>query len=325
MMANKSRYYSVLHKTRFYYDAPISESYMEVYMHPRTENLQRCLNFTLKLEPSARTFSYQDYLGNTIHHFDIPQFHNSLTISAESQVQIDPAPDLPDFVPQSAWDALDTLLAENDFWEMLTPSDFTTPTPSLVALSEELNLRTRRDDPLSLLRNLNTALYNSFDYAPNTTKVDSPIDLALDSRQGVCQDFAHIMIAIIRNLGIPCRYVSGYIIPNENHDDRSPEHASHAWIEAYLPELGWTGFDPTNNLIVQDRHIRVAVGRDYADVSPTKGVFTGEAHTELAVSVQVKWMDDLPFEDLLPEDNWEEYNPAQHQQIQIQQQQQQQQ
>jgi transglutaminase-like putative cysteine protease len=135
----------------------------------------------------------------------------------------------------------------------------------LAELSQELKLE-RRGDPLSLLREIKAAIYESFDYKPQSTSVDSPIDDALRMRVGVCQDFAHIMIALARELKIPCRYVSGYLFHEDNGYDRSASGATHAWAEAYLPELGWVGFDPTNNLIVGERHIRTAVGRDYADV-----------------------------------------------------------
>jgi transglutaminase-like putative cysteine protease len=138
-----------------------------------------------------------------------------------------------------------------------------------------------------LLIELNQAIYDWFQYVPNSTKVDSPIDDALEARKGVCQDFSHIMIALARRLRIPCRYVSGYLFHEAKDKDRSLESASHAWVEALLPKLGWTAFDPTNNLIGGDRHIRVALGRDYADVPPTRGVYKGEAQSELTVSVTV--------------------------------------
>lgn len=125
--------------------------------------------------------------------------------------------------------------------------------------------------------------------ALRTTRVDSPIDDALQARRGVCQDFAHILIALIRRLGVPCRYVSGYLFRNEDLSVRSADGATHAWVETLLPDLGWIGFDPTNNLIADNRHIRVAIGRDYADVPPTRGVFKGAAasRSEVAVAVAV--------------------------------------
>jgi hypothetical protein len=150
-------------------------------------------------------------------------------------------------------------------------------------------------DPLTVLRTLNTQLNAIFEYTPAATRVDSPIDEAIRQRSGVCQDYAHVMLALVRTyLRIPCRYVSGYLYHRQ--DDQSTADATHAWVEAWLPELGWVGFDPTNNLLAGERHIRAAVGRDYRDVPPTRGVFKGVAASELAVSVQVRKADD-PTED----------------------------
>jgi transglutaminase-like putative cysteine protease len=147
---------------------------------------------------------------------------------------------------------------------------------------------------------MNTRLYEMFDYVPNSTKVDSLIDDALQARQGVCQDFAHIMISLIRQLKIPCRYVSGYLYHEDKAHDRSPAGATHAWLEAYLGDAGWVAFDPTNNLLGCERHIRVALGRDYADVPPTRGVYKGEAESELSVMVAVSPVNAPEPEELPP-------------------------
>ena len=136
--------------------------------------------------------------------------------------------------------------------------------------------------------------------AKTAAKADSPIDLALLTHAGVCQDFAHIMITLVRQLKIPCRYVSGYLYHEDQGHDRSPAAATHAWVEAYLGELGWVAFDPTNNLMGCERHIRVAMGRDYADVPPTRGVYKGEAESELSVMVAVLPMDAPEPEELPP-------------------------
>jgi transglutaminase-like putative cysteine protease len=279
--------YTVRHITRFHYSAPISESVMEAHMQPRTEGYQRCLTFDLSVNPRAHVHHYRDYLGNNVHHFDVPRPHTRLTITAESLVEIRHAPLLPEALGAEAWADLDAEVAQGDYWDMLAPSQFVQATPLVVQLARELNIKARRDDPLSLLRELNAAIYETFDYDPDSTEVDSPIDHALESRKGVCQDFTHIMTALVRGLQIPCRYVSGYLFTGAEDHDRSAEDATHAWVEAYLPGPGWVGFDPTNNLIAADRHIRVAIGRDYADVPPTRGVFKGAAETELSVAVQV--------------------------------------
>lgn len=279
--------YTVRHVTRFAYEAPISESVMEIRMQPRTNANQRCIQFGLVTVPAARVLMYQDHDGNIVHHFGLPALHQRLTVTAEALVETGPAPLIPYDLGAGAWDRLDAITASGEFWEYLNPSPFTRRSPLLDALAKEVRLD-RRDDPLMLLRRLNTELYDRFEYAPQSTRVDSPIDEALEARKGVCQDFAHILIALVRQVGIPCRYVSGYLFHHEGAD-RSTESATHAWVETYLPDIGWVGFDPTNNRLAEERHLQVAFGRDYADVPPTRGVFRGisAVRSELAAAVRV--------------------------------------
>jgi len=301
-------FYSIRHVTRFRYSAPISESIMEVRIQPRTEGLQHCLDFRLTTTPRARILDYRGEQGNKVHHFDVPNRHAQLTINAHSLVELTPSPEPPTALPTSAWEELDALTATDEYWDTLMPSHFASPTDLLRKLADELNIQ-RRGDPLTVLRELNTGLHNSIDYSPKNTNVDSPIDDALRVRQGVCQDFAHIMITLVRALGIPCRYVSGYLFQQAGHReqrDRSTESATHAWVEAMLPGLGWVGFDPTNDMFAGERHIRVAVGRDYADVPPTRGIFRGGAESELSVTVKVSLSDSLPtgYEATPKEEEW---------------------
>jgi transglutaminase-like putative cysteine protease len=288
-------FYSIRHCTRFRYTAPVSESLMEVRMHPRTEGAQRCLTFQLSVSPKTRVTSYRDYLGNTIHHFDVPGHHQELTIVAEALVDSLPRNELLPLLG-SAWDELDAIVAQGDYWEMLAPSHFAQPSDLLQDLSRELNVK-RRSDPLSLLLEINAAIYSGFEYLPKSTRVDSPIDDTLRTRKGVCQDFAHIFLALARELRVPCRYVSGYVYHGAGHHDRSANGATHAWVEVLLPRMGWLGIDPTNNLIASERHIRTAIGRDYADVPPTRGLFKGDAKSELGVSVRVAPSDSMPEAD----------------------------
>ena len=280
--------YSLRHVTRFTYDTPIAESVMEARMQPRSDGCQRCLHFALTPSPSARVMMYQDHDGNSVHFFDIPARHARLTLTAEALVECAPLPRLPDRLGPDAWVALDALADSGECWEYLTPSVFTQASPLLDDFARELRLE-RGDDPLSTLRRIMSEMSARFEYKPQSTRVDSPIDEALEARHGVCQDFAHIFIALTRRLGMPTRYVSGYLYRDAASHDRSTDGATHAWVEAVLPEIGWIGFDPTNNLIAEDRHIRVAVGRDYADVPPTRGVYKGltAVRSELAVAVCV--------------------------------------
>lgn len=319
-------FYSIRHVTRFHYSASVSESIMETRMHPRSENTQRCLMFQLSVSPRARVFSYRDYLGNTVHHFDVPGHHRHLAIVAEALVDVQLGEVLPWSLPSSAWNELDAMVEREDCWHTLRPSHFARPSQKLQELAQHLNVIERRDDPLGLLRELTSGLYGWFDYTPESTRVDSPIEDALRDRRGVCQDFAHIMIALVRGLRIPCRYVSGYLHHDSQDKDRSSDGASHAWVEALLPGLGWVGFDPTNDLTAGQRHIRTAVGMDYADVPPTRGIFKGKVESRMTVTVQVDPSDSLPpaLDDFDPSDDWavvplEEPDPEPSQQQQQQQ------
>ena len=286
-------FYSIRHLTRFRYTRPISESIMETRMHPRSDSSQHCLTFSLSVSPRCRVFTYRDHQGNNVQHFDIPGEHNQLVVVAESVIEQQVLPDVPNCLSSDAWDALDDLIEAGDYWEMLLPSTFAVETPAVILLAKQMGV-TRRDDPLMVVRELNQRLFDYFEYVPRSTRVDSPIEEAIVSGKGVCQDFAHTMIALVRHVGIPARYVSGYLYRSREDHDRSTPDATHAWVDVLLPHLGWVGFDPTNNLIAHHRHIRTAVGRDYADVPPTHGIFRGSTDSELYVAVHVEASEQPP-------------------------------
>src|SRR5271166_2187896 len=187
-------YYSIRHLTKFRYSAHVSESLMEARMQPRSDGPQRCLTFQLMVQPKARVQHYRDYLGNTVHHFDVPGRHKQLSIVADALVDVQAAPALPGWLGASAWDELDEMIAAGDYIEMLMPSHFGQSTELLEQFAQELGVDSRegarRRDPLQMVLDLNAALYSNIAYVPKSTRVDSPIDHALKSRQGVCQDFA---------------------------------------------------------------------------------------------------------------------------------------
>jgi transglutaminase-like putative cysteine protease len=296
--------YLVRHLTRFTYPKAVSESVMELRMQPLTDGRQRLLRFDVSTNPRARLFAYRDHLGNAVHYFDIPGHHTRLDITAEAVVDILLGNEVPEELSVETWQAIDAEAATGASADWLAPSRFACETPTLKAFAESIQLA-RDNDPISVLRRLTKTLYDSFAYEPRTTRVDSPIDHALEARAGVCQDFAHIMTSLVRGLGIPCRYVSGYLAPRESGHDRSLENATHAWVEALLPGLGWIGFDPTNNTLARERHIVVAVGRDYGDVPPTRGVFKGEGASELGVAVSITRPEvPMPVRDLVPTVSW---------------------
>jgi transglutaminase-like putative cysteine protease len=293
-------FYAIRHFTRYRYSKPVWQSMMEVRMHPRSEGNQRCFVFQLSVNPRARIFSYTDSRGNLVHHFDLPGHHRQLTIISDSLVNIDAQPAIPDSMEYESWSELEQLVEKKDYWDMLMPSHFARSSPELEDLAREIGVSERSGrSPLAFLQELSAGVHRSFSYVKKSTAVNSPIEQALRSRQGVCQDFAHIMTALVRNAGVPCRYVSGYLYqnPGSGENGAAADGATHAWVEALIPGMGWVGFDPTVGRMVGERHIRTAIGRDYADVPPTMGVMKGKADTLLQVRVRVK-----PSEAVLPPD-----------------------
>jgi transglutaminase-like putative cysteine protease len=280
----------IRHVTQYHYAEAVRESVMEVWMQPQKSVTQRLLSFELELEPAAQLFSYADSFGNAVYHFDVPQPHDRLEMVARSAVETQVAPPLPEALDRGEWDRLRGDFIQGECFDYLKPHGYATRTKALNAFAAKHKLDDlRRHDPLTAARELCNVIYGAFDYETGVTEADSPIDHALEEGRGVCQDFAHIMIAICRGWGMPARYVSGYLFTNraEGHDRSDPD-ASHAWVEVFLPSLRWVGLDPTNNITACERHVQVAVGRDYNDVPPSRGVFKGEAESQLAVGVSVR-------------------------------------
>ena len=275
----------IVHDTVFHYDALVTESIMEVRLRPRDDEQQRCQQFNLSITPKTVVHEFIDSLGNHIHHFDVPAPHQSLLVRAESVVEVWIPNPRPTTMPIDSWQTLDALRT-TPLLDMLLPSTFAIASSYLLAFMQQYAF-TRESDPLTTIDRIARTLYETITYTPQSTSVDSPIDVVLEQRKGVCQDIAHVMIAICRQLGIPARYVSGYLYHRRDDNDRSHADATHAWVEAWIPTIGWVGIDPTNNIWTGERHIRMAIGRDYADVPPTRGVYRGNASERLEVAVNV--------------------------------------
>jgi transglutaminase-like putative cysteine protease len=279
----------VRHVTEYHYAGPVRESVMELWMQPQKSGSQRLVSFEVEIEPHARLFCYADAFGNAVYHFDVPQPHNQLRIEARSAVETSMRLEMPTALDMGEWDRVRSSFVQAECFDFLQPYGFATETEALGAFARKHGLdRLQQRDPLTALNALSKVIYDAFDYQAGVTKADSPTDLALASGRGVCQDFTHIMLAICRSWGLPARYVSGYLFTDRNEGDRSDPDATHAWVEVFLPSLRWVGFDPTNNVIAGERHIAVAVGRDYADVPPSRGVYKGEQDSQLVVGVMVR-------------------------------------
>ena len=289
--------FDIRHVTQYNYDDTVRESVMELWMQPRAAHGQNLITFDLEVDPTVKVFTYIDPWGNTVRHFDVPHPHRRLTITSHSLVETDAPPPLPGTVDPSEWALLSGDQIKSECWDFLKPHGFALTTAALRKFTADRFIDDMKAlDPLSAMRALNTILYKALDYEAGVTAADSPIDEALEAGRGVCQDFAHIMIAICRGWGVPARYISGYLATNRDRGDRSNPQATHAWLEVYLPSLRWVGFDPTNNVLAGERHIAVAIGRDYSDVPPSRGVFKGDAESQLSVGVSIHQADAASIE-----------------------------
>jgi transglutaminase-like putative cysteine protease len=282
---------SVTHATRFQYTAPVRESVVEVRLAARNDAGQHLQRFDLRTSPAAAIFTYVDSFGNLVHHFDVVAPHRELVAESQMRVRTAPPRALPEALDRSAWDGLDRLRGEGRLWDFLEPSPRVPLSPAVEAFAAGCGLR-RDSDPLTCIRRIVSAVHRGLAYVPESTTVDTPVDTVLETRRGVCQDFSHVALAIARGYGIPCRYVSGYLAPSNQHQ-AAQSLTSHAWIEAWLPGLEWTALDPTHDVYAADHHIAVAVGRDYGDAAPTRGVFRGGPARSLIVTVRIE-QDDEP-------------------------------
>ena len=271
------------HRTTFVYAGQARDSFNEVRLRPRDDDVQACRSFALRITPDGPIRDYEDFHGNTVHYFDITAGHDRLVIEAESEVETVPNAERAD-VPVVPYAAL-LGSADRDLQaEFLADSPFVPLAAELAGEARDA-LPGGRADVWSDVCRLGEHLHRTFAYLPKATAVTTRAPDALKLRAGVCQDFAHVLLGLCRSSDIPARYVSGYFL----NSDRLPGEieASHAWVEAWIPGYGWAGYDPTHNRQPDERYVKVGVGRDYADISPVSGTYRGAATQSLQVEVTV--------------------------------------
>ncbi len=278
----------VFHRTHHAYASPVHDSSNEARLQPAATELQSPLSFRLTVTPLPRLSQYVDFYGNSVHVIDVTAPHRALTVEAESVVVTGELPPLADEAAPAPLVALAGCANLPECYDLLRPSTYVEIGPEATSLAREL--AAGRTDTWQVVRAVLRHIHAEFTYLPKVTHVHTPMREALRLRRGVCQDFAHVMIGLCRSLGIPARYVSGYLY-NGPLDLLKGAQASHAWVEVYLPGVGWRGLDPTNGQQTGARHVRVASGRDYADVSPLRGTYRGTADHELTVEVRVTCLD----------------------------------
>lgn len=286
--------YNIFHRTIYAYTAPVTVSHHAARIEPRALTNQITERFALHVEPApALQKNRLDYFGNRVWGFAIQEVHTRLEITATSQVTVSPVTP-PALALSPPWEKVVELFSDPVSPEVVEPYQFVFDSP-LLRVSPELAEYARPSfapgTPLLVaVADLNRRIFKDFKYDPVATTVATPLEEVLAKRRGVCQDFSHLAIAALRSLGLPARYVSGYLRtrPPEGKKRLVGADASHAWFSVFCPSTGWLDFDPTNNVLPVEEHITLAYGRDYTDVSPVTGVITGGGSHQVRVSVDVE-------------------------------------
>ena len=264
------------HLTTFRYPTPARASYNEVRKIPDTTPRQTTLEARVQTSPAVSQYTYFDYWGTHVVSFNVDRPHHELVVHGISLVETT----APTRVTGGSWEAVEA--AADRHAELLAPSQYTAPGPDLVEVANTL----RSDTPLATAEAVVEWVKGSLEYVRGVTHVQTSAAEAFATGSGVCQDFAHLALAVLRAVGIPARYVSGYIHPEaEAEVGEEAVGESHAWVEAWLGD--WWGWDPTNGVDVGHRHVVVAHGRDYADVAPVRGIYAGGAEHEAEASVRI--------------------------------------
>ncbi|MNW42162.1 Protein-glutamine gamma-glutamyltransferase [compost metagenome] len=279
----------IMHTTRYTYEGPVTDSVNEIRLTPRTNYRQACYHQSIAIEPNAALYTYEDYFGNRVHAFTVNQEHRELVIRTRSTVVTrDQESWLRERLDsESEQMMLDDESFQNRYMEFLLNTPYTLADHAVVDYMN--SIEPKEKGMLEWVIELSHRIRKDFRYSPNSTQVNTTVLEFLGIGEGVCQDFAHLMIAVCRARGIPARYVSGYHFVGDLQSPTADfEQASHAWVEAHIPGIGWIGFDPTNNGMVNWRYVKLGHGRDYHDIVPVKGVYFGNAAHQLQVTVDVK-------------------------------------
>jgi transglutaminase-like putative cysteine protease len=276
---------TVAHSTRVEYVSDVIEGVMDVRLGPLSDDHQRWLRFELNAAPNASVGRYRDGFGNAAHLITLRRPHSYVEVTTRSEVEtlLDDPFAFPSRPPAP--------LTAAERVEYVLPSMLVPPDVRLLPLAAPM----RPESPTEVFesaRRLMSFVHAELKYEQRVTNVATSVTDVLDDRRGVCQDFAHVLIGLCRAIDIPSRYVSGYIVTGDAAHPETTERrgadASHAWVEAYTPTHGWRGFDPTNDLVANAHHVKMAVGRDYRDVGPTRGAYRGQTEETMSVVVTAR-------------------------------------
>ncbi len=289
--------YKIRHITEYTYQDTVSTGHNRLCLVPLNLPEQKCLSCDIKISPTPDELTYRtDFFGNTLLFISIYKEHSQLEIISDSVIDIEQRVNAERAVNSYvAWRGVKDQMALNgeayaDVMQYTLPSNHVPYSESIKKFA--LDCFTEDATLWSGCQALMKKIFSSIEFKPGFTTVNTPVESVLESRKGVCQDFAHLMIACLRNLGLPARYVSGYIetFPPPGKEKLVGTDASHAWVAVFFPEIGWVEFDPTNNLLPGHNHITVAFGRDYFDVAPIKGIIFSSGKQNIVVKVDVSRM-----------------------------------
>ena len=279
--------FKIRHITKYAYEDTVRDSANQIMLYPLKDLYQEVLQQNIAITGNPVVNVHRDYYGNEVGTFTHAHPHKELSIDSRLLVETKYRPEPEDTTAQDVqWAELEKVKNKIEFIDFLNLEKFEV----LPEVEKLIEIERRKNcSPLQAAKDLCEFTFKEFSYQKGITTVETTVDEIWKIRSGVCQDFAHIFLVILRLMGIPARYVSGYVCPNQ--DGMRGEGATHAWVEAYIPFYGWLGLDPTNNCIANDTHVRLAVGRNFSDCSPVKGTYRGTSSHTLEVAVTVSYED----------------------------------
>lgn len=275
--------YHIKHITRYTYASTVIDCSNQIMLYPLNDSLQIVKTHELKITNDPIVEIFTDFFENKIGVFSVVAPHNELTIQSDIVVSTTPViSPLDDIAATLQWEELGKMCGIFPYMDFMHREKFAADEEIQKVLSGIVDIN---QSPLVNANVLSEYVYNNFEYKKGVTNIETRVDEILKLKAGVCQDFAHVLLVMLHMIGIPARYVSGYICPKDR--ELRGEGATHAWVEAYIPFFGWLGLDPTNNCIVSDRHVRLAIGRNFSDCTPVKGTYKGSSEHTLEVSVVI--------------------------------------
>ena len=285
--------FKIIHITKYQYNWPIKESINEIRLFPHNFDNQDVLQHQLLITNSPEIYISEDCFGNRVGNFNTLETHSEMVIESRMLVRVNHSLKIPEIESTT----IDDLTEEKEKSINLLRLCY----PEVIEKQNEINaildkIDFKNKSIIEIAQRCNEYVFSNFTYTKGITNIETTVDEILEIKKGVCQDFAHVLLQLLRTAGIPSRYVSGYICPNEI--GLRGEGATHAWVEIYSPKQGWLGLDPTNNIWTMENHVKLSVGRNFTDCTPVKGTFKGLAKQTLSVSVSIGYEDGRQFEEI---------------------------